>query len=246
MELLMVILLTLIELKNIWVAVSRITNPVTLVAFALAALVIVMRVWFGSNQKSSPFIIWIILVALVFIGVGAAFYENPESRVYRVRVTVIDRQKLPIEGAKVTSSIGGEAHTVAGGAQFVIPAATIPLDKKVKIYVKDESTLLTGIAELQLGNDRNPAVTIQLGFEEVKVRGRVVDSRGKAISGAVVSVVGYGSEAVTTQADGGFELTAHASARQFVKLHIEKPSYKAIDQWHPAGDDPATILLDRY
>ena len=242
----MAILLTLIEFNDIWVAVSRINNPVTLVAFGLAALVIVMRVWFGSTLMSNPKVFWLLLVALVFMGVGAAFHKSPESRDYRLRVTVIDRKKSSIEGAKVTTSIGGEERTVDGGTQFLIPAATIPPDRKVKIYVRDDKTSLTGIAELQLGNDRHPAVTIQLGFEDAKVRGQVVDSRGKPVPGVVVSVVGHAQEGVTTQADGRFELSAHAATRQFVQLYAVKPSFKPNKQWHPAGDDPATIMLEKY
>ena len=240
------IFLTLIELNDIWVALSRINNPVTLVAFALAALVIVLRAWFGFTRQSNPKVFWVILVALVSIGVGAAFNENPGNKVYLMRVTVIDRKKLPIEGALVTTSIGGEEQTVAGGAQFVIQDATIPPDRKVKIYVKQANTSITGIAELQLGKDRHPAVTIQLGLEETKVRGQVVDSRGKPVAGVVVSVVGYAEEAVTTQADGGFELSAHAAVRQYVQLLAEKPSYRDNKQWHPAGDDPVTIMLEKY
>jgi hypothetical protein len=180
------------------------------------------------------------------MGVGAAFNESPESKYYRIRVRVIDRKNSPIEGAKVTTSIGGEERTVDGGAQLVIPAATIPPTRKVKIYVKEENSDLTGVAEIRLGNDRNPAMTIQLGIDDAKVRGQVVDSRGKPVPGAVVSVIGHAQEAVTTQADGRFELSAHAAARQFVQLHAEKPSYKVNKQWHPAGDDPATIMLEKY
>src|SRR5262249_42306189 len=107
------------------------------------------------------------------------------------------------------------------------------------------NAFLTGNTELQLGNDHNPAVTIQLVVIESKVRGQVVDARGSAIAGALVSVAGYGKEAVTTQADGSFELPAHAALNQQVSLHAEKPGYRAANLWHPAGDFPAKIILEK-
>jgi hypothetical protein len=28
-------------------------------------------------------------------------------------------------------------------------------------------------------------------------------------------------------------------------IHAEKPGYKAVNQYHPAGEEPATIILER-
>ena len=27
-------------------------------------------------------------------------------------------------------------------------------------------------------------------------------------------------------------------------LHVEKPGYKPVNQWHPAGREPVTIILE--
>ena len=164
--------------------VSSITDQWKLAAFALA---IVMFLVLKSRGKPVPPAAWALVLLLVIVPIGASVYQeatkarDSSGAVYRVRVTVIDPQKTPVEGAKVWSSIGGEDHTVAGGAQFVIPAATVPQDGKVTIYARQENAfhfIQTGNTELQLGGDRNPAVTIQLAVIEAKVRGRVVDARG--------------------------------------------------------------------
>ena len=72
-----------------------------------------------------------------------------------------------------------------------------------------------------------------------------MDRRGRAVAGARVSVAGYESEAAVTQAGGNFVLPAHAARAQNVLLHAEADGYAGVTQWHMAGDQPATIVLDR-
>jgi hypothetical protein len=242
------VLLFYAESANPYSVVSSITDAWKLAAFALAVMMfLILR----TRHRRIPLAAWIVISMLVTIPVIASVYQGlaqarlESKAVYRVRITVIDPQQTPVDGAKVWSSVGGEAHTVAGGAQFVIPAATVPQDRKVTIYAKHENTSLTGKAEMHLGDDYNPAITIQLYRVEVMVRGQVVDIHRRAIPGAIVSVVGYGKEAVTTQLDGNFELPAHAAINQHVQLHAEKPGYKAVNQWHPAGNYPTTLILEK-
>jgi hypothetical protein len=78
-----------------------------------------------------------------------------------------------------------------------------------------------------------------------RIRGKVIDSRGNALAGARVSVAGYETEAVTTQAGGNFDLPAHAAVNQQVLLQADKRGYRAASEYHPAGDDPATLTLKR-
>ena len=40
-------------------------------------------------------------------------------------------------------------------------------------------------------------------------------------------------------------LPAHAASMQNVLLHAEADGYAGVTQWHMAGDQPATIVLDR-
>jgi hypothetical protein len=46
-----------------------------------------------------------------------------------------------------------------------------------------------------------------------------------------------------TAQDGNFELPAHAASDQHAELHAERKGYDAVNQWHPAGDTPATLVL---
>jgi hypothetical protein len=167
--------------------------------------------------------------------------------IYRVRVTVIDEQQKPVDDAKVWSTSGGEKKKIEGGWQFDIPAAGTQINGKVTFYATKESAFSRGQTELQLAEDPNPAVTIRIArhVKDVMVRGIVIDEAGKSIAGARVNVLGYEAEAVTTQANGGFVLPAHAADGQQVYLHIEAATYKAVNRWHPAGNEPATIVLEK-
>lgn len=167
--------------------------------------------------------------------------------IYRVRVTVIDPQRRPVEEAKVWSTVGGEPKRVAGGWQFDIPSASVPADRQVTFHATKENAFLVGERGLKLERDANPAVTIQLikNDKEVIVRGVVLDEANNAVGGARVNVVGYESESVVTQPNGGFVLPAHAAVGQQVLLHAEKPGYRAVSQYHPAGEEPVTIILER-
>jgi hypothetical protein len=167
--------------------------------------------------------------------------------IYRVRVTIVDPQRRPIDDAKVWSTIGGEPKKVAGGWQFDIPAAGVPADGKVTFYASKENAYLDGESNLQLDRDSNPVVTITMTSktEGVVIRGIVVDEANNAIGEVRVNVVGYESEAVITQANGGFVLPAHAAISQQILLHAEKPGYKAVNQYAPAGDESATIILEK-
>lgn len=235
----------MVESIGVWEVVNKITNPVTLVAFALAALVVVMKAWLGSKRKNIPNVFWAVVVALVLVGVAAAFYQKHGGEIYRVRTTVIAPQGIPTEDAKVWSSFGGEPKRVAGGWQFDIPAASKPQDGKLSFFASKESAFLTGRTDLTLDNDYNPAVAINLKRDDsAKIRGQIVDSKNRSVADARVFVVGYPAEYVITGEGGNFELPAHAAIDQQVLLHAEKGNLSA-KLWHPAGADPAIIKLGK-
>jgi hypothetical protein len=48
-----------------------------------------------------------------------------------------------------------------------------------------------------------------------------------------------------TKEGGNFELPAHAALNQQVLLHAQKNGYQAAKLWHPAGDTPAVLVLER-
>jgi hypothetical protein len=242
----MLAVFVLFESASPWSVVSAISNPFNLAAYALAVvLILVLRI--RQKDKPIPPVAWGVVVLLVLIPTGFSLYPVIiKDTIYRVRVTVLSDQKLPTEDAKVWSSIGGEPMKVAGGWHFEIPAAKRPQDGKLTIFASQENAYLIGSRDLQLNADYNPAVVIQLERDtSAKVRGQVVDSRGRAVAGARVSVVGYGDEAVVTKEGGDFELPAHAAVGQQVRLYAEKRGYGVADLHCPAGDEPATLQLKR-
>jgi hypothetical protein len=236
---------TLVQSSDVWDVVPKIVSQWNLAAFALA---VVLYIVLKRRKGEVPFAAWVVIVLLVAIPIGASVYGKYLGRpsIYRPRITVVDPQGVPVEDAKVWSSFGGEPKKVAGGCQFDIPEASKPQDGKLTIFASQGTAFLTGNANLQLGSDHNPAVVVQLKYDDsANVRGQVVDARGNAVVGARVCVVGYEKEFVLTQVGGNFELSAHKAINQQVLLHIEKAGFKGVNQYHPAGPEPAVIILEK-
>lgn len=202
----------------------------------------------GHSRSRKAFSLRAKLVPIgLLVAVALAFWLSKAGRqapvVYRVRVIVLDPDKKPVNAAKVTSSLGGEAMKIDGGWQFVVPRRE---SSPMRVYAEVPSAFLRGEAELRLAADVSPTVILKLAKStSAMVRGLVTTGGGSALLGAMVSVTGYGSEAVTTVADGSFALQAHAADGQQVQVHAEKPGYRSLTQWHPAGDFPVTLVLER-
>lgn len=192
-------------------------------------------------------VIAIVVAVAILLAVIKGWFSNgkPDAEIYRVRVTVINSQNVPVEDAKVWSSFGGEPKKVSGGWQFDIPSASKPQGGQLSIFALSEGDSLTGQANVVLGNDYNPAVTVKLMQDETAtVRGQVVNGKNQAIAGARVVVVGYESDVVITKENGNFELPAHAAVGQMVTLHAERLGYDPVTQRHPAGRHPATLVME--
>jgi carboxypeptidase family protein len=225
---------------------SKVTNPWSLAAFGVAAIVYIVL----KRRGRVPTLGWICILLLVLGPILSAAYvdvfrvRSKDTSVYRVRVTVVDIEQTPIEDAKVWSSVGGEPKKVSAGWEFDIPAAIKPADGKVTIFAVVSAAFLSAKTELTLGSDYNPAVIVRLQRESLaSIRGIVTDDSGKGIGGASVRVVGYETDAATTQRDGQFVLSTHAADGQQVLLRVEKEGYIAVNQYHPAGNEPVTIIL---
>jgi hypothetical protein len=226
------------ELLPLFKAASYITTKWSLAASAMALLVyLAVRRQKGALRISGN----VAVLALVLLALVPPLMNGPA--VYQVRVIVLDTKGTPVEDAKVWSSFGGEPKKVAGGWQFDIPNETVPADRKLKVYATLPAAFLSGEREALLGDDHHPGVTIELVRVETSIRGIVTDDRGRAVEGAEVTVVGYGSEQYKTRADGSFELPAHAADGQQVQLHAQKPGLKPAEGWFPAGDAPVTLEL---
>lgn len=196
-----------------------------------------------------PATVTIILMLILAIALYLIFGRNSDhggDGIYRVRATVLNPQGVPVEDAKVWSSVGGEPKKVAGGWQFDIPVASKPRDGKLSVYASQETAFLKGQSDLTLANDVNQTVTIRLLRDaSATVRGRVTDGRNHSVAGARVFVEGYGGESVITKEDGNFELPAHAAENQPVSVVAEKAGVGTARLWHPAGDTPVQLVLQR-
>jgi hypothetical protein len=234
---------------SIFKTASGITTMWGLAAFAIAAILYFTR----RRGANSSHVTWIVIAGIVVLALIPTIswtqlerdkVRNEAGSIYRLRVTVLNPDKIPVEDAHVWSSTGGEPKRVAGGWQFDIPAATKPADGKLTVYATVANAFWRGSRDVHLSNDLYPNATIQLGSDTtVIVRGLVLDETGRAVRGARVTVSGYADE-VTTKPDGSFELPAHAARGQQVLLHAEKQGYRAVTQWHPAGESPATLILE--
>jgi hypothetical protein len=236
-------------MNELFQAAAKVSSMWSLAAFAIAAVIFfAIR---GGSGKVHP-IAWGVVAAIILLGLvpilGSLIVQARQdegSAIYRVRVVVVGADGVPSNEAKVWSSIGGEAKKVDGGWQFDIPTKTKPADGKLTVYAEVSSAFEKGQKEVMLASDFSPSITVPLTQDtSAVVRGQVIDASGRAISGARVNVSGFGSESVTTQADGGFVLPAHAAKGQLVQLHAEKDGYTAVNQSHPAGTTAVTIVLD--
>jgi len=220
---------------------ASISNQWSLAAFAIAAVMYLVL----KRRGKMPAVGWVSIAAIVLLGTVpllASLYID-KAAIYRVRVTVVDPHETPVEDARVWSSVGGEPKKISGGWQFDIPSASVPANGRLIVYAAVPSAFLTGKGELTLSGDRNQNLPVKLAMDtSAIVSGMVVNDAGEAISGARVSI--EGQESVLTQADGNFQLPAHAPEGKQVLLHAEKAGYKPTDQLHPAGST-VTLQLQR-
>ena len=234
-------------METIYQVASNLTHPISLAAFAIAIILGILTI-----KRRVPPIVWVAIILLVLVPIAISAYvelqkeKTIQEGIYRVRVTVTEPEGIPTDDAQVWSSLGGEAKKVAAGWQFDIPKATRPANGKLIIFAARPTKFLKGEQQLELTNEFNPSVVIALRSQDsVSVRGQVIDNRNRAVSGARVNVAGYENEAVITGLGGNFVLPAHAAKDQEVLLHAERKGYAAKTQWHPAGDFPAVITLER-
>lgn len=165
---------------------------------------------------------------------------------FRVRVIVQSPQGVPDdEGVKVWSSLGGEAKKVSGGWEFEIPGSKRPSDKKLTVYAEKATQFQKGEVEVAL-NQPVETVNLRLAKDRSgKVSGIVTDTSGHSLQGARVAVVGGSAAAVETDATGRFDLLPGVAVGEEVRLRVEKSGYVLGEQFHVAGDVPATVILEK-
>ncbi len=223
-------------------AAAKVSTGWSLAAFGIAALLFLLGR--GRNPKLAV-IGAIAIVVLGALPILADYLARKDSaaQVYRIRAIVLSPAGDPVDEAEVWSSVGGEAKAVRGGWEFAIPAASRPAHGRMTVYARQASAFLRGQAGLALASDLNPAVTVQLRRAGgASVRGLLADTRGRAVAGAEVSVVGYPDETTTTDARGNFALGTQAADGQQVALHVEAKG-ATLDQYVMAGDSGVRLML---
>jgi hypothetical protein len=249
--------------KGLLGAIAHVNSIWSIAAFAIAAVVAVLKLALASPNaarrrgKAAPpapghSIVWPIVIVICLLGalpiLANTYLESKriqQQSLFRIRVTVLDPQGNPISGVTLRTTASNETTATADGAGIVtIPAGAMPANRKVTIFADLESAFLHGRATVQLADDPNPSVTIEIkSNRDATVTGLVEDEQGRAIVAATVHVLG--GDAGETSATGTFTLKASAAVGQTVRLHAEKKGYKPVDQDHPAGREPATLVLTK-
>ena len=231
-------------------AAGSVSSAWSLSAFAIAAILALLTAKSTGRWQTSR---WIGVIAIALLGlvpiVGSQYVqhrrnESTAQQVYRIHVSIYGPKGQPIDQARVWSSVGGEPKQVSGGWQIDVPASVIPHDRRVRISSSVEPAFLTGHSNISLAGDYNPSVMITLAQDtSAEVGGIIVDANHRSIAGVRVSVVGFSTEAVTTDTSGGFRLQAHAADNQQVEIHAEKLGYDSVDVFQLAGDLRMTIVM---
>lgn len=188
------------------------------------------------------------VVGLVGFGGWRLFEPPPEPvpeppALYALRVVPVSEDGLPVEDATVRASVGNEAQQVAGGWEIEMPRAKVPADGRVTVWAEQASTAAKGRVSLELGDDPTPSIEVPLLAPATKVRGTIVDGAGRSVGGARVSVLGYGDEMRVTDGSGTFELSAHRPPGERVRVHVEHPKFRALDEYCFAGSSDCYIAL---
>jgi hypothetical protein len=244
-------------------AIAHVNSGWSIAAFAIAAVLGVLNRLLGAPDAAKrrgrrpPAIltnglVWPLVAAICFLGalpiVANTYIESLRVRgadFYRIRVVVLGADGNPVSGAVLRTTASNETTSTSQGTAVVTVArGAVPQDGNVTIFADLDAAFLHGRADVRLQSDLNPAVTIHAASpRDATVTGMVQDDTGRAVAGASVMVVG--GESGTTLPTGSFTLKAGAAAGQIVRVHAEKDGYAAVDQDHPAGREPVTIVLAR-
>jgi len=185
------------------------------------------------------------IVGLVGFGGWRLLEPRPAPElpaVYTLRVVPVGEDGSPVEDATVRASVGNEAQQVTGGWEVEIPRTKVPADGRITVWAKD-STAAQGRASLKLGRDPSPSIEVPLRARATTVRGTIVDTAGRALGGAQVSVLGFGDEMQVTNSSGTFVLQAHRSPGERVRVHVEHSALGAVDEYCFAGSSDCYIEL---
>jgi hypothetical protein len=232
-------------MEQLFEIAAKISGPWSLAAFGIAAIVYIVL---KKRGKVSP-LGWVSILFFVLVPILSAVYvqifriRSENANLYRVRVTVLGANQIPVDDATVWSSVGGEPKKVSGGWEFDIPIALRSANGQVKVFAAVPAQFLSGESNVVLDGDYNPTTIVQLEKKAAtSVHGIVTDTSGRGLAGASITIAGA-STAIETKQDGQFALSTNAAEGQEILLRVTKDGYKSVQQLHPAGNEPVTIVL---
>jgi hypothetical protein len=228
---------------------SKISTAWSLAAFAMVVILALLTLRRRTGARHNP-LLWGGLIAIILLTLTPTIadtllrHQAQAADLYRLRVTVVDPDSVPVDHAKVWSSWGGQPKEFSGGWEFDIPRSTIPKAGEVTVFGSLEQAFLRGQSKVALNSDMNPAIILVLRSDTTaEIVGSVVDASGRPVDGARVWVEAHTDEAVSASNDGAFRLRTHSSDGQQVLLHASKPRYTPVTQFHPAGREPVVLVL---
>ena len=239
-------------------AISIVNSEWALAAFAIAAMLLLVKWLFPVSNKGTrlhqqrTYVLWIVvgfLFVLVLAPIAASTYRVSRKlkadAIYRIHVTVLDTEAHPVHGVTLHTTALNETTTGMDGAgEIATPRGSLPQTGIITVYADRDSAFEYGRADLHLNGDPNLSITITLMHDNTAtVTGLVEDDAGHFLARAQVSIIG--GESGMTGADGSFTLKANAAPGQMVSIHAEKTGFIPVNQYQPAGREPATVVLIR-
>jgi len=164
---------------------------------------------------------------------------------YALRVQVLDPDGHPVEGAIVRTSVGNEPHRLPDGWwEIQIPAAKVATGGLASVWVEHKDWSGSK-ADIHLGNDPNPRLEVRLHEPHSWIRGRVVDTRDRALPDVRVSLQDGTGETALTDADGRFELKLAVPADRRIRLRAERRDLRPADEFCYSSRDGCAIIMER-
>ena len=219
-------------------------NLFMILIFGAVFVLFAIWAWQLTKRIAIPILIMVFGIVIGFLG-RSMLRASDAPAVYQVRVRAIGADQNALQRAHVTSSLGGETKLVSGGWEVDLPAGSSDDKRQLTLDASVEDLGLTGSTTITLSKDPIQTTSLELKKRgELPVRGIVEDSRGNSIPNALVSVVGYGKDAVLSDASGNFEMPSHAQADETISLHAEKPGFKPANvPSFKVGSGAATMTL---
>jgi uncharacterized membrane protein len=218
---------------------SKITNPVTLVAFVVAFLGVALFAVVKMKNKPIAYVLaaGLILIALTPI-VAHAWLSS--RGIYQVSVLVEDANHQLVQDAQI-SGPRGEKKQTASGWEVDIPPQEKSEDGNVTIYATSKDGFQAGSSTIKLDKDYFPNVEITLAdLPAVMIHGQVLDQHSKGVAGADVMLPDC---SVSTKSDehGLFEIKSCLAKGKMLAVRAEKGKLSG-SLMVPAGDTVQLVL----